>query len=74
MRTYWCCSMDWVSRTKADLGDVQTLIFWFVLTDATVSIDLSAGHPGDTHQPFAQLGKSLKLPQTATLALRAPLQ
>ena len=27
---------------------------------------------GDTHKPFARLGKSLKLPQTATLALRAP--
>jgi len=27
---------------------------------------------GDTHVPFANLGKQLKLPQTATLALRAP--
>ncbi|KAJ4490149.1 hypothetical protein J3R30DRAFT_35633 [Lentinula aciculospora] len=27
---------------------------------------------GDTHIPFAQLGRKLKLPQTATLALRAP--
>ena len=27
---------------------------------------------GDTHAPFAKLGKSLKLPQTAVLALRAP--
>ena len=27
---------------------------------------------GDTHVPFANLGKKLKLPQTATLALRAP--
>ncbi|KAF7792941.1 hypothetical protein EIP86_004044 [Pleurotus ostreatoroseus] len=27
---------------------------------------------GDTQKPFARLGKSLKLPQTATLALRAP--
>jgi hypothetical protein len=26
---------------------------------------------GDTHLPFAKLGASLKLPQTATLALRA---
>ena len=27
---------------------------------------------GDTHVPFANLGKQLKLPQTASLALRAP--
>ena len=27
---------------------------------------------GDTHVPFANLGKQLKLPQTATLSLRAP--
>ena len=27
---------------------------------------------GDAHVPFANLGKQLKLPQTATLALRAP--
>ncbi|KAI0820505.1 hypothetical protein BC628DRAFT_848418 [Trametes gibbosa] len=27
---------------------------------------------GDTHLPFAKLGRSLRLPQTATLALRAP--
>ncbi|GJE93167.1 hypothetical protein PsYK624_093260 [Phanerochaete sordida] len=27
---------------------------------------------GDTHKPFGRLGRSLKLPQTATLALRAP--
>jgi len=29
---------------------------------------------GDTHVPFARLGKQLMLPQTATLALRAPEQ
>ena len=29
---------------------------------------------GDTHVPFGKLGKQLKLPQTATLALRAPQQ
>ncbi|KAJ3497788.1 hypothetical protein NLJ89_g10302 [Agrocybe chaxingu] len=29
---------------------------------------------GDTHVPFSKLGKSLKLPQTAVLALRAPEQ
>ncbi|KZP30753.1 hypothetical protein FIBSPDRAFT_850204, partial [Athelia psychrophila] len=29
---------------------------------------------GDTHVPFAKLGRSLKLPQTATLALRASEQ
>ncbi|KAI9513425.1 hypothetical protein F5148DRAFT_971789 [Russula earlei] len=29
---------------------------------------------GDTHVPFGKLGRSLKLPQTATLALRAPEQ
>ncbi|KZS94170.1 hypothetical protein SISNIDRAFT_427371 [Sistotremastrum niveocremeum HHB9708] len=27
---------------------------------------------GDSHTPFAKLGRQLKLPQTATLALRAP--
>lgn len=27
---------------------------------------------GDTHIPFSKLGRSLKLPQTATLAIRAP--
>jgi len=27
---------------------------------------------GDTHAPFANLGEQLKLPQTATLAIRAP--
>ncbi|KIP10747.1 hypothetical protein PHLGIDRAFT_196338 [Phlebiopsis gigantea 11061_1 CR5-6] len=27
---------------------------------------------GDTHKPFAKLGTTLQLPQTATLALRAP--
>jgi hypothetical protein len=30
--------------------------------------------PGDTHVPFSKLSRSLKLPQTATLALRAPEQ
>ncbi|KAF8497583.1 hypothetical protein F5888DRAFT_299855 [Russula emetica] len=29
---------------------------------------------GDTHVPFIKLGRSFKLPQTATLALRAPEQ
>ncbi|KAF9530521.1 Alpha/Beta hydrolase protein, partial [Crepidotus variabilis] len=29
---------------------------------------------GDTHVPFSKLGKSLKLPQTAVLSLRAPQQ
>ncbi|KAF5350525.1 hypothetical protein D9756_008704 [Leucocoprinus leucothites] len=29
---------------------------------------------GDTHVPFAKMGKQLKLPQTAVLALRAPEQ
>ncbi|KAK7678055.1 hypothetical protein QCA50_018996 [Cerrena zonata] len=29
---------------------------------------------GDTHVPFAKLGKQLNLPQTATLSLRAPEQ
>jgi len=29
---------------------------------------------GDTELPFANLGRSLKLPQTATLSLRAPLR
>jgi len=29
---------------------------------------------GDTHVPFGKLGRQLKLPQTATLALRAPEQ
>jgi len=29
---------------------------------------------GDTHLPFARLARSLKLPQTATLAIRAPEQ
>jgi hypothetical protein len=29
---------------------------------------------GDTHIPFSKLSKSLKLPQTAVLALRAPEQ
>ena len=32
------------------------------------------GRSGDTHLPFAKLGKSLKLPQTAILSLRAPEQ
>lgn len=31
-------------------------------------------HPGDTHVPFGKLGQSFKLPQTATLAIRAPEQ
>lgn len=30
--------------------------------------------PGDTHVPFSKLSRSFKLPQTATLALRAPEQ
>ena len=29
---------------------------------------------GDTHVPFGKLGTQLHLPQTATLALRAPQQ
>lgn len=29
---------------------------------------------GDTHVPFAKLGRQLKLPQTAVLVLRAPEQ
>ena len=31
-------------------------------------------HTGDTHIPFSKLGKTLKLPQTAILALCAPEQ
>ncbi|KAJ8700751.1 hypothetical protein PTI98_003747 [Pleurotus ostreatus] len=27
---------------------------------------------GDTHKPFSKLGRQLKLPQTATLSIRAP--
>lgn len=34
---------------------------------------LSDGNwPGDTQAPFSKLGKDLRLPQTATLALQAP--
>ena len=29
---------------------------------------------GDTHAPFAKMGRQLKLPQTAILSLRAPEQ
>ena len=36
--------------------------------------DLTIILTGDTHIPFSKLGKSLKLPQTAILALRAPEQ
>lgn len=34
---------------------------------------LRRGHPGDLPAPFAQLARKLALPQTASLALRAPL-
>ena len=37
----------------------------FVIQSATL---------GDTHVPFSKLGRSFKLPQTATLSLRAPEQ
>ena len=33
-----------------------------------------AATTGDTHVPFSKLSRSFKLPQTATLALRAPEQ
>jgi predicted esterase len=41
-------------------------------TDANLLILLHG--LGDTHKPFGQLGRQLKLPQTATLALGAPQQ
>lgn len=41
-------------------------------TDANILILLHG--LGDTQKPFAQLGRQLKLPQTATFALRAPQQ
>jgi hypothetical protein len=41
-------------------------------TDANLLILLHG--LGDTHQPFGRLGRQLKLPQTATLALRASHQ
>ncbi|TFY77233.1 hypothetical protein EWM64_g6778 [Hericium alpestre] len=42
-------------------------------TDENLLI-LLHGLAGDTHAPFSKLGRSLKLPQTATLTLRAPEQ
>jgi len=37
-------------------------------------ISIRLAYLGDTHVPFSKLGRSFKLPQTATLALRAPEQ
>ncbi|KAG6861819.1 hypothetical protein C0995_011701 [Termitomyces sp. Mi166 len=39
-----------------------------------VSSTLNQAYLGDTHLPFSNLGRQLKLPQTAVLALRAPEQ
>lgn len=50
--------LDWRYSASADGMDSNLLIFLHGL--------------GDTHQPFYNLGQSLKLPQTAILSLRAP--
>ena len=47
------------------LGSVGIHIVVVPMVDFTI---------GDTHIPFSKLGKSLRLPQTAVLALRAPEQ
>ena len=40
----------------------------------TVTATIKLTTTGDTHVPFSKLSRSFKLPQTATLALRAPEQ
>ncbi|KAG8974694.1 hypothetical protein FRB90_009719, partial [Tulasnella sp. 427] len=53
-------------------GDVPFEFAYFPSDDGTDENLLILLHGlGDTHLPFAKLGKSFKLPQTATLALRA---
>ncbi|KAG8916516.1 hypothetical protein FRC01_003018 [Tulasnella sp. 417] len=54
-------------------GEIPLEFTYFPSDDGTDENLLILLHGlGDTHVPFAKLGKSLKLPQTATLALRAP--
>jgi hypothetical protein len=47
-------------------------LFFFLFQNEFVCY--SIGNLGDTHVAFSKLGRSFKLPQTATLALRAPEQ
>ncbi|THG93809.1 hypothetical protein EW145_g8273 [Phellinidium pouzarii] len=54
------------------LGE-HTLTSWTTLLGITAEF-MPLRCLGDTHVPFAELGKQLRLPQTATLALRAPQQ
>lgn len=62
----------------SDDGTDQNILILLHGLGAHFSISKANGYlkirPGDTHQPFAALARQLKLPQTATLALRAPMQ
>jgi hypothetical protein len=50
------------------------LFFLMQITYILSTRDNTTITPGDTHVPFSKLSRSFKLPQTATLALRAPEQ
>ncbi|KAG0704137.1 hypothetical protein DFH29DRAFT_393054 [Suillus ampliporus] len=63
------------SRVKPapQTSSIRTKFFYSPSDDGTDENLLILLHGlGDTNLPFARLGRSLKLPQTATLALRAP--
>ncbi|KAE9405516.1 hypothetical protein BT96DRAFT_1015502 [Gymnopus androsaceus JB14] len=61
------------SRTKAVPKELSTPFFYAPSDDGTDENLLVFLHGlGDTHLPFAKLGRQLKLPQTAVLALQAP--
>lgn len=62
-------------RQKAEPKDLPVPFFYHASDDGTDENLLILLHGlGDTHLPFSKLGLSLKLPQTAVLALRAPEQ
>lgn len=60
-----------------DGGKLRISFFFFFFLDSDSEWNLFLFEKiiiGDTHIPFGRLGKQLKLPQTAILAIRAPEQ
>ncbi|KAJ7291249.1 Alpha/Beta hydrolase protein [Mycena rebaudengoi] len=62
-------------KTPPNTGKIPVPFFYAPSDDGTDENLLILLHGlGDTHTPFSKLGRQLKLPQTAVLALRAPDQ
>ncbi|KAJ3868917.1 hypothetical protein EV359DRAFT_60271 [Lentinula novae-zelandiae] len=60
-------------KKSPQISDIPLLFSYTPSDDGTDENLLVLFHGlGDTHIPFAKLGRQLKLPQTATLTLRAP--